>query len=106
MDDETRELRLTIDRARAYAMRVCERRALVGGMLVGAPGITTVEFEFPEPDTMHTWTCVFGRRMGEPAVYRLSFGHPLKWVGISHPWGLRPADIIVKEGAPCRGNVS
>lgn len=70
-------------------------RARVAGFISGAVGVTTFECEFPEPDVMHVYTCMFGHRPSEPAVYRLSFGRELKWVGVSHPWGARPADIVI-----------
>ena len=95
MSDDIRKLKLKIEAARAYAKQVCEARARLAGVLSGAFGATGCEFEFPEPDTMHVYMCMFGRRMGEPTIYRLSFGRQLKWVGIFHPWGLKPADIVV-----------
>jgi len=96
MSDDIRELKLKIGTARSYAKQVCEGRARLAGVLSGAFGATGCEFEFPDPDIMHVYMSMFGRRMGEPTVYRLSFGSQLKWVGISHPWGLKPADIVVE----------
>lgn len=94
MSDDIRELKLKIEMARKYAKQVCEARARLAGVLSGSFA-TGCEFEFPDPDVMHVYMCIFGRRMGEPTVYRLSFGRQLKWVGVSHPWGLKPADIVV-----------
>jgi len=97
MSNDIRELKLKIEVARDYAKQVCKGRARLAGILSGAFGATDCEFEFPDPDIMHVYMCMFGHRMGEPTVYRLSFGRRLKWVGISHPWGLKPADIIVAD---------
>ena len=97
MNDDIRELKLKIEMARAYAKQVCENRARLAGVLSGAFNAIGCEFEFPDPDVMHVYMCMFGHRMGKPTVYRLSFGHQLRWVGISHPWGLKPADIVVMD---------
>jgi hypothetical protein len=96
-DTELIEIKSKIKSARAYAVKVQEQRARLAGELSGAPGIVTVEYEFPEPDILHVYQCMFGHRVGDPVVYRLSFSSPMKWVGISHPWGLKPADIICDE---------
>lgn len=97
MSDNLEQIKSDIKRARAYLIRVQEGRARLAGALSGAIGVNTVEVEFPEPDIAHDYLCIFGRRVGEPTVYRLSFGRQLKWVGISHPWGVRPSDIVVEE---------
>lgn len=97
VDNDIEELRLRIVKARAYAKEVCKTRARLAGILSGTPGVASVEFEFPEPDVMHVYSCMFDRRMGEPSVYRLSLSTPMKWVGVSHPWGLKLANIVVSS---------
>ena len=97
MTDIIQELRQKIKLARAYFIQTHQRRVKLAGFLSRTIGVNTVEFEFPEPDTAHSFLCMFDRRMGEPTTYRLSFGRQLKWVGVSHPWGLKPADIVVEE---------
>ena len=89
------DLQADIERARESARTVLNGRNRLAEMLSGTSGITTTEVEFPEPDIMHAYVCLFGRRGGEPVVYRLAFrnGKPEKWIGISHPWGFKPADI-------------
>lgn len=90
-------IKAQIKRARQVGREVHKSRAMLAGVMAGAPGIVGTEVMFPEPDIMHAYQCMFGRRVGEPTTYRLSFGKQLKWVGVSHPWGLKPADIIVEE---------
>ncbi len=97
MTDNLEQIKDDIKRARAYLIRVQESRVRLAGVLSGAIGVNTVEVEFPEPDTAYAYLCMFGRRGEEPTTYRLSFGRQLKWVGISHPWGMRPSDIVVEE---------
>ena len=65
----------------------------------GASYSIGVDVEFPDPDVAHVWRTLFGKRLmsNEPIVYRLSFGNPLKWIGVSHPWGMKPADIICQD---------
>lgn len=89
------KLQASIEQAREHAKHVLDTRCLVAGVLSGAVGVTTSELEFPEPDVMHAYMCMFGHRGGEPVVYKLIFRGdvPTKWVGISHPWGMKPADI-------------
>lgn len=95
--DDIEKLQRQIKWARAGAKRVVNVRTLMAGVLSGT-FIVANEIEFPEPDIMHIYHCLLGRRMTtEPAVYRLSFGQPLKWVGVSHPWGVKPADIVIQE---------
>src|SRR3989304_6737213 len=61
----------------------------------GASYSIGVDVEFPDPDVAHVWRTLFGKRLmsNEPIVYRLSFGNPLKWIGVSHPCGMKPAGI-------------
>jgi hypothetical protein len=91
------DLQLAIEKARERAQTVFDARCRVAGMLSGAVGISTTELEFPEPDVMHAYLCIFGRRPSEPIVYKLAFrdDRPVKWIGIAHPWGVKPADIVV-----------
>lgn len=88
-------LKQKIEIARAHAQRVFKARVRLAGILSGSPGIADSEVEFPDPDPMYLYQTVFGRRVGEPIVFRLSFGRPLKWVCVEHPWGLKAADIEV-----------
>ncbi len=97
MTDNLEQIKADIKRARAHFIKVQEGRANLAGVLAGVYGATGVECEFPEPDIAHAYQCMFNHRVGDAAVYRLSFGRQLKWVGISHPWGLKPADIVVEE---------
>ncbi len=90
-------LKQRIEVARAHAQKVFKARARLAGILSGAPGVADSEVEFPSPDLMHLYQTIFGRRVDEPIVFRLSFGRQLKWVGIKHPWGLKAADIEVPE---------
>ena len=92
------ELQADIAIARDQARHILNARCLVAGIMYGAIGVTTSELEFPEPDVMHAYMCLFGHRGGGPIVYRLAFSNdrPTKWVGISHPWGIKPADIEVR----------
>lgn len=78
MSDNIKELKQKIKVARAHITQVCKGRANLAGILSGAYGATGCELEFPEPDVAHVYMCMFGRRMGEPTVYRLSFGRELK----------------------------
>ena len=98
MTDDITKLKAEIERARRGLKQVCTGRANLAGALSGLLGVSLVEFEFPEPDVAHVYQVMFGLRMPTPCVYRLSFGDPLKWVGVSHPWGLKPGDIEVKGG--------
>lgn len=91
------QIKSDIKLARAHLSKVCKSRAQLAGILSGAYGAIGCEFEFPEPDIAHVYQCMFDRHMGEPTVYQLSFGRKLKWVGISHPWGLKPSDIVVEN---------
>lgn len=101
MDEEKiNSLKCKIETARAHARRVFETRARVAGILGGAPGMVGNEVVFPDPDLMHVYQTMFGGRVGEPIVFRLSFGRQLKWVCIEHPWGLKAADVVVEEDAP------
>jgi hypothetical protein len=95
--DDIEELQEKIKRARECMRRVQKRLARLAGVLSGTPGLVTLVIEFPDPGIAHVWQGMFGRKVGEPTVYRLSFGKPLKWVGVSHPWGLKPADIEVAQ---------
>lgn len=92
-------LKLDIEKARDRAQTVFNARCFAAGMMSGAVGVITTELEFPEPDIMHAYMCMFGHRGGGPIVYRLAFckGRPTKWIGVSHPWGLKPADIEIVE---------
>lgn len=96
-DNEIQEIKRKVKFARDCAKRIQEQRARLAGVLSGAIGVVGVELEFPEPDILHVYQCMFGRRMEKHIIYRLSFGKPLKWVGISHPWGVKPADMICDE---------
>ena len=96
-EDDIEEIKRKIKFARACAKRIQEGRALMAGAMAGVMGAITIDLEFPEPDMLHVYQCMFGHRMGEPTVYRLSFGKQLRWVGISHPWGIKPADMICEE---------
>jgi hypothetical protein len=96
VDDNIKELKLKIERARTYAKQVFRGRALLVNVLSGGFGVGDYEVEFPEPDVMHVYTCLIGRRMARPTTYRLSFGRQLKWVGTFHTWGLKPSDIVVE----------
>ncbi len=91
------DLQSAIEKARDHAQTVFDARCRVAGMLSGAVGMSTTELEFPAPDVMHAYLCMFGRRPKEPIVYRLAFrdGYPARWVGLSHPWGAKPADIVL-----------
>lgn len=91
------DLQADIEKARQRAQAVFNAKCLVAGVMSGAVGVTTTELEFPEPDVMHAYLCMFGHRPSEPIVYRLAFrnGRPVTWIGISHPWGVKPADIEV-----------
>jgi len=97
MTENIAKLKAEIERARAELKRVCTGRANLAGALSGLIDTIQVEFEFPEPDTAHVYQMMFGHRMEEPTTYRLSFGNPPKWIGVSHPWGVKPADITVME---------
>lgn len=94
MDENIEELREKIAKARTYAERIFENRAHAIALLCGF--VPELEFEYPEPDRMNIYLLMFGHRM-QPTQYRLSFGKRLKWVGVSHPWGVKPADILVPE---------
>jgi len=96
-------IRDKIRQARKKGREIQEIRARLAGVMAGAPGVVENEVVFPEPDIMHVYMCMFGRRVGEPVVYRLSLGKQLKWVGVSHPWGLKPADIVVEEDVYSEG---
>ncbi|VUT27120.1 MAG: hypothetical protein MASP_01929 [Candidatus Methanolliviera sp. GoM_asphalt] len=97
MTENIRELQAKIEHARTDLKRVCTSRANLAGALSGLIGTIQVEFEFPEPGTAHVYQMVFGHRMEEPTTYRLSFSDPPRWIGISHPWGTKPADITVMK---------
>jgi hypothetical protein len=94
---ELGDLKKRIEVARSRAKKVFGSRAELAGMMSGAPGLVDLDVEFPDPDMLHVYQTIFGRRVGEPTVYRLSFGLQLKWVGVSHPWGVKPADVVVPE---------
>ncbi len=91
------DLQVGIEKARERAQTVFDAKCLVAGVMSGTVGMSTTELEFPEPDVMHAYLCMFGQRPSEPIVYKLTFrdDHPAKWVGVSHPWGVKPADIEV-----------
>lgn len=94
------DLQASIEKARERAQAVFNAKCLVAGVLSGTVGMSTTELEFPEPDVMHAYLCMFGRRGGgKPIIYRLAFrdGRPMRWIGISHPWGVKPADIEIRE---------
>ena len=97
MKDNIEELKQKIEAARACFIQVHKGRTNLAGILSGAYGTIGCQCEFPEPDIAHVYETIFNRRVGEPTVYRLSFGRKLKWVGVSHPWGVKPADIVVEE---------
>ncbi len=91
------DLQAGIEKAREHAQAVFNAKCLVAGVMSGTVGMSTTELEFPEPDVMHAYLCMFGHRPSEPIVYKLAFRDdcPTKWVGVSHPWGVKPADIEV-----------
>jgi len=95
--DEVETLKAKIAMARKRGKEVHENRAKLAGDISGAFDAIGVEVEFPEPDTMHVYQTMLGHRASEATTYRLSFGKQLKWVGVSHPWGVKPADIICDE---------
>jgi hypothetical protein len=96
--DDIDLLKQRIQTARAHAKRIFTARANLAGVLAGAPGMVGTEVTFPDPDLMHVYQTIFSRRVGEPLVFRLSFGRQLKWVYVSgHPWGMRAADVVVPE---------
>jgi len=97
MNDEIEILEQRIRTARAYAQKVFKTRAHIAGVLGGAPGLIGYEITFPDPDIVHVHQLMLGRRVGEPVVFRLSFGRQLKWVCVKHPWGLKAADVVVPE---------
>ena len=97
MDDEVETIKAQIAKARKRGKEVHENRAKLAGIMSGAFDTVGVEVEFPEPDTMNVYQTMFGHRASEATTYRLSFGKQLKWVGVSHPWGVKPADIICDE---------
>ena len=89
---ELEEIKKQIEEAREHAKKVFVQRGNLA--LILTKGFSTgYEVEFPDVDMMHVYGIVVGRRMSSPAIYRLSFGKKLKWVGISSPLG-KPADII------------
>jgi len=94
--DNLDEIKRQIQNARDYGLKVHKNRARLAGFLSSAFDVD-VDVEFPGPDIMHVYSRIFGVKEKIPAVYRLSFGEPLKWIGISHPWGLKPADISIPE---------
>ena len=104
-NSDIKELKAKITWARTSLKRVCTARANLADALSGMIGVSLIEFEFPEPDIAHTYQVMFGIRMPTPCVYSLSFGKPLKWIGVSHPWGIKPADISIfqKEDQSIRG---
>jgi len=95
-------LQAEIERARKRARVVFRQRAAIVAVLA-SPGISSYELEFPEPDIMHAYVCLLGRRAGEPAVYRLIFKgeRAVRWTGVSCPFGdsvgMKLADIEVGE---------
>lgn len=96
VSDDITELKMKLVMAREFAKRVFETRAFTAGALAGVPGLVKVEVEFPgDADILHVYQVTFGRRAEEPAVYRLSFGKQLKWVGVSQ--GLKLKDIVVGD---------
>jgi len=99
MNNSIEEITQKIKTARAHFTQVHTGRTNLAGILSGAYRAIGCDFEFPEPDIAHVYETMFNHRVGEPTVYRLSFGRELKWIGISHPWGLKPADIVVEEEA-------
>ena len=104
MEKELEILRKRIDVAREHAGKVFAARALFAGTLAGAPGMVGSEVEFPDPDLLHVYRTMFGHRVDDnPLIFRLSFGSELKWVGVSHPWGLKLADVIVPENGLIHG---
>ena len=97
MGDEVEIIKAKIAKARKRGKEIHENRAKLAGVMSGAFDTIGVEVEFPEPDTMNVYRTMFGIKVGEPITYRLSFGSQLKWVGVSHPWGVKPADIFVDD---------
>ena len=96
MTDKIAEIQAKITRARDRMRSVQAGRARLAGILGGLPGMVQTTVEFPDPDIAHVYQCLpSGRKMGDPVIYRLSFGCMLTWVVVSHPWGLKPADIVV-----------
>ena len=94
-NSDIKELKAKITWARTSLKQVCTARANLAAALSGMTGVSLVEFEFPDPDIAHTYLVLFGIRRPTPCVYRLSFGKPLMWIGVSHPWGIKPADISI-----------
>ena len=84
-----------ITAARDYVENVLQARANIAGVLTGG-FVSQVEFEYPDPDTLEAYQVILGHRVETPMVWRLSFEQPLRWVGVSHPWGWKPQDIVVK----------
>lgn len=96
-DQSVRDAILKIKRARKRIETVTQQKTNLANAMSGI-FISSCEIEYPEPDVAHVYHVMLGRRMcGDPIVYRLSFGNPLRWVGVSHPWGVKPADIDVDD---------
>jgi len=96
MEDEIEVLKSKVKQARTYARFVFKQRGNVARILTGGFG-EGYEVVFPDVDTMHVYSLMMGGRFGDPVTYRLSFGVPLKWVGVSHPWGVKPSDIVCDD---------
>ena len=94
MTDDLKALKQQVKTARAFAKDLFTKRARLLAVLSGS-WAGDYDIEFPDADLMHVYTVLFGHRVCDPVVYRLSFGKPLKWVGVSHPWGPKPTDIEV-----------
>jgi len=96
--DDINLLKQRIQTARMHACKVFAARAHMAGILGGAPGMVGSEITFPDVDLMRVYQTTFGRRVGGPAMFKLSFGRQLKWVCVEHPWGRKAADVIMPEG--------
>lgn len=97
MDTKTEKLWQKIKYARACLELIQRQRTNLAGALSHTMGMMTSEIEYPEPDTAEVYLCMFGHKPAHPnATYRLKFGKPLVWMGMSHVWGVKPADIVVE----------
>ena len=93
-----KDLLARIKHAQAEGKRICEARGRLAAVVSGLGLTEMVEVDFPDLDVMHVYALLFGRRAAAPAVYRLSVGKNLVWVGESHPWGIKLADIKISGG--------
>lgn len=94
MEENIEDIKRQIKLARTELKNVMAQRSRLAAFLSGSGMIMESIIEFPEPDIAHVYVMA---KVGDPIVYRLSFGNPLRWVGVSHPWGVKPADIVVEE---------